>query len=59
MQDFRCLDLKPSVVNHQSNGYKRALKKIADVLIEKETLEQEEFVALLKPYKIRPVAVKA
>lgn len=39
--------------------HKRALKKIADVLIEKETLEQEEFVALLKPYKIRPAAVKA
>jgi cell division protease FtsH len=38
--------------------HKRALKKIADVLIEKETLEQEEFVALLKPYKIRPVAVR-
>lgn len=38
---------------------KRALKKIADALIEKETLEQEEFMALLKPYKIRPVMVKA
>jgi len=39
--------------------HKRALKKIADTLVEKETLEQEEFMALLKPYKIRPVMVRA
>jgi cell division protease FtsH len=38
--------------------HKRALKKIAETLVEKETLEQEEFVALLKPYKIRPVVVR-
>jgi len=36
---------------------KAALKKIADTLIAKETLEQEEFYALLKPFKIKPVAV--
>jgi len=36
---------------------KAALKKIASTLIEKETLEQEEFYALLKPFKIKPVAV--
>ncbi len=34
---------------------KKALKKIADVLIEKEVLEQEEFYALLKPFEIKPL----
>lgn len=37
--------------------YRRALAKIAKTLIEKETLEQEEFNALLKPFRIRPMAV--
>ena len=32
---------------------KKALDKIAKTLIEKETLEQEEFYALLKPFKIK------
>jgi cell division protease FtsH len=36
-------------------AHKPALKKIADTLIEKETLEQEEFYAMLKPYKIKPI----
>ncbi len=36
-------------------SHKLALKKIADTLMEKETLEQEEFYAILKPYKIKPV----
>ncbi len=36
---------------------KKALQKIADTLKEKETLEQEEFYAILKPFKIKPVAV--
>jgi cell division protease FtsH len=34
---------------------KAALKKIADTLMQKETLEQDEFYGLLKPYKIRPI----
>ena len=34
---------------------KPALKKIADTLIEKETLEHEEFYDLLKPFKIKPI----
>jgi cell division protease FtsH len=34
-----------------------ALKKIAQTLVEKETLEQEEFSALLKPFKIKLVGV--
>ncbi|HUZ93024.1 MAG TPA: ATP-dependent zinc metalloprotease FtsH [Candidatus Paceibacterota bacterium] len=34
---------------------KTALKKIAETLIEKETLEQEEFYGILKPFKIKPV----
>ena len=33
---------------------KAALKKIADTLIEKETLEHDDFYALLKPFKIKP-----
>lgn len=35
----------------------KALRAIADTLIEKETLEQEEFNALLRPFKIKPFAV--
>jgi cell division protease FtsH len=34
---------------------KAALKKLADTLMEKETLEQDEFYAVLKPFKIRPI----
>jgi cell division protease FtsH len=34
--------------------HKPALKKIADTLIEKETLEQDDFYAILKPFKIKP-----
>ncbi|MDP3948872.1 MAG: ATP-dependent zinc metalloprotease FtsH, partial [bacterium] len=36
---------------------KKALQKIAETLIEKETLEGEEFYNLLKPFKIKPVVV--
>jgi cell division protease FtsH len=35
---------------------KIALKRIADTLMEKETLEQDDFYALLKPFKIKPIA---
>jgi cell division protease FtsH len=35
--------------------HKAALKAVAAALIEKETLEQEEFNAVLKPFKIKPV----
>lgn len=35
---------------------RKALDKIAETLLEKETLEQEEFYNLLKPFKIKPVA---
>jgi cell division protease FtsH len=34
---------------------KSALKKIAETLIQKETIEQDEFVAILKPFKIKPI----
>ena len=36
---------------------KKVLDAIAKKLIEKETLEQEEFAALLAPFKIKPVEV--
>ena len=36
---------------------KKALDTIARVLIEKETIEQEEFAALMKPFKLKQVAV--
>jgi cell division protease FtsH len=36
-------------------AHKAALKKIADTLMQKETLEQDEFYGLLKPYKIKPI----
>jgi cell division protease FtsH len=35
--------------------HKMALKKIADELMEKETLEQDDFRAIIKPFKIKPV----
>jgi cell division protease FtsH len=37
-------------------SHKPALKKIADTLMEKEVLEQDDFNALLKPFKIKPIA---
>jgi cell division protease FtsH len=36
-------------------SHKSALKKVADTLMQKETLEQDEFYGLLKPFKIRPI----
>jgi cell division protease FtsH len=36
--------------------HKNALKKIADTLMEKEVLEQDDFNAVLKPFKIKPIA---
>ena len=38
-------------------GHKRALEKVATTLMDKETLEQEEFYNLLKPFKIKPATV--
>jgi cell division protease FtsH len=35
--------------------HKPALKKIAEALIEKETLEQDDFYAVVKPFKIKPI----
>ncbi|MGC8776126.1 MAG: ATP-dependent zinc metalloprotease FtsH, partial [Minisyncoccia bacterium] len=37
--------------------YKKPLDRVAQVLMEKETLEQEEFYNLLKPFKIKPLEV--
>ena len=37
--------------------HKKVLQKIAKALIEKESLEQEDFYALLKPFKIKPMVV--
>ena len=34
---------------------KDALKAIAKALVEKEVLEQEEFYALIKPFKLKPI----
>ena len=36
---------------------KKVLKSIADALMEKETLEQDDYYAILKPYKLKPVAI--
>ncbi len=38
-------------------SHQKALKAIAEQLIEKETLEQEEFEELIKKYKIKPKSV--
>ena len=37
--------------------HKKALDVIAKILVEKETLEQDEFYALLKPFKIKQIAL--
>jgi cell division protease FtsH len=37
--------------------YKPALKKIAEELLKKEVLEQEEFYSLLKPFNLKPIRV--
>jgi cell division protease FtsH len=37
--------------------YRRALEAIAKTLIEKETLEQEEFAAIIKPFRLQPVKI--
>ena len=37
-------------------SHKAALKTLAQTLIQKETLEQDEFYGLLKPFKIKPIA---
>jgi len=37
---------------------KKILTKIASVLMEKETLEQEEFYEILKPFKLKPIDIK-
>ncbi|HEX4104414.1 MAG TPA: ATP-dependent zinc metalloprotease FtsH [Candidatus Paceibacterota bacterium] len=49
---FRAYDTAEKILKANKN----ALKKIADTLIQKETLEQEDFYGLLKPYKIKPIA---
>ena len=36
-------------------AHKPALKKIADTLIQKETIEQDEFVNILRPFRIKPI----
>jgi len=38
------------------SSHKPALKKVADTLMQKETLEHDEFYGLLKPFKIKPIA---
>ncbi len=37
---------------------KKALEKIAKTLIEKETLEQEEFYKIIKSFKLKPVTIR-
>ena len=39
--------------------HKNALDKIAEALMEKETLEQEEFYAIVKSFGLKQVAIKA
>ncbi|TSC82882.1 MAG: cell division protease FtsH [Parcubacteria group bacterium Gr01-1014_20] len=36
---------------------KKALASVAKALIERETLEQEDFYSIIKPFKIKPVSV--
>ena len=36
---------------------KNALAAIADALMSRETLEQEDFYGILKPFKLKPLAI--
>jgi cell division protease FtsH len=47
---MRAYDVAEKILKTQ----KSALKKVADTLMQKETLEQDEFYGLLKPFKIKP-----
>jgi len=49
----RAYDAAKKVISSQ----KKALKAIADTLLQKEVLEQEEFENLLRPFKLRKVLV--
>lgn len=40
------------------NSRKKVLEKIAKTLMEKETLEQEEFANIIKGFHLKPVAIK-
>lgn len=42
---------------HILRSRKNVLKKIAETLIEKETLEQDDFYNILKPFKLKPISV--
>ena len=55
-QDRKLLIHAQDVAEKILKTHKAALKKIADTLIEKEVLEQDDFNAVLKPFKIKPIA---
>ncbi len=57
-QEVRAFIDRANVVAHKVlTSNKKALKVLAAALMEKETLEQEEFNEILKPFKIKPVAI--
>ncbi|MBU6500521.1 MAG: ATP-dependent zinc metalloprotease FtsH [Patescibacteria group bacterium] len=45
------------IANKVLSSHKNVLQAIAKKLMEKETLEHEDFYAVLKPFKIKPMAV--
>lgn len=55
----RLLEAARRVTEEVLEKNKEALKAVADALLEKETLEQEEFYEVIKPFGITPVAVEA
>jgi len=49
------IDRAHNVAKKILTSNRKALKKIADTLIEKESLEQDEFYELLRPFKIKSI----
>jgi len=50
----KALQIAKKIISSRKN----VLKAIADELIEKETIEQEEFDKLVKSFKLKPVAIR-
>jgi len=51
------INLAHSTAKKILESRRRVLDAIAETLIKKETLEHEEFYSLLKPFKLRPIAI--
>ncbi len=54
---FKLIDIAHETAKKILKSRKKVLDSIAKVLIEKETLEQDEFYDILKPFNLKPIAI--